>query len=189
MHFTMGRICSQPSTFCPFLRLIVPVLRIAVLVGREVADDGGVVQQLLDQIQPALSRALDYGVFHGINPATGAAVAAMATSLSDTTNSVEYVAADKPFVSLDAAGTPFADMEAIKLRMQDGYGLNAVTMEWFFDHYTPDAADRGDWRVSPLRAASLKVSSCRNLRSGVNLSSICRPSRPRSRHRRRCDAC
>lgn len=27
-------------------------------------------------------------------------------------------------VSLDAAGTPFADMEAIKLRMQDGYGLN-----------------------------------------------------------------
>lgn len=38
---------------------------------------------------------------------------------------------------------------------EDGYGLNAVTMEWFFDHYTPDKASRGDWRVSPLRAASL----------------------------------
>ena len=38
---------------------------------------------------------------------------------------------------------------------EDGYGLNAVTMEWFFDHYTPDRASRGDWRVSPLRAASL----------------------------------
>jgi acetyl esterase len=38
---------------------------------------------------------------------------------------------------------------------EDGYGLNAVTMEWFFDHYTPDQASRGDWRVSPLRAASL----------------------------------
>ncbi|MFI4999281.1 MAG: alpha/beta hydrolase [Reyranellales bacterium] len=37
----------------------------------------------------------------------------------------------------------------------DGYGLNAVTMEWFFDHYTPDKASRGDWRVSPLRAKSL----------------------------------
>jgi acetyl esterase len=37
----------------------------------------------------------------------------------------------------------------------DGYGLNAETMEWFFDHYTPDKATRGDWRVSPLRAASL----------------------------------
>lgn len=38
---------------------------------------------------------------------------------------------------------------------EDGYGLNAVTMEWFFDHYTPDKPSRGDWRVSPLRAASL----------------------------------
>lgn len=40
-------------------------------------------------------------------------------------------------------------------RYEDGYGLNAVTMEWFFDHYTPDKADRSDWRVSPIRAASL----------------------------------
>jgi acetyl esterase len=40
-------------------------------------------------------------------------------------------------------------------RYEDGYGLNAVTMEWFFDHYTPDKTMRGDWRVSPLRAASL----------------------------------
>jgi acetyl esterase len=40
-------------------------------------------------------------------------------------------------------------------RYEDGYGLNAVTMEWFFDHYTPDKSTRGDWRVSPLRAKSL----------------------------------
>lgn len=40
-------------------------------------------------------------------------------------------------------------------RYEDGYGLNAVVMEWFFDHYTPDKAVRGDWRVSPLRAQSL----------------------------------
>src|SRR5471032_3314126 len=40
-------------------------------------------------------------------------------------------------------------------RYNDGYGLNAETMEWFFDHYAPDKAARGDWRVSPLRAASL----------------------------------
>ena len=40
-------------------------------------------------------------------------------------------------------------------RFEDGYGLNAVTMEWFFDHYTPDRGMRGDWRVSPLRATSL----------------------------------
>jgi acetyl esterase len=40
-------------------------------------------------------------------------------------------------------------------RYEDGYGLNAATMEWFFDHYTPDKAIRDDWRVSPLRAKSL----------------------------------
>ncbi len=40
-------------------------------------------------------------------------------------------------------------------RYEDGYGLNAATMEWFFDHYAPDKAGRGDWRVSPLRAGSL----------------------------------
>jgi hypothetical protein len=61
-----------------------------------------VISQVLDLIQPALSRALDFGVFHGINPTGGAAVAAMAESLSDTTNSVE-IAAAAPYTYLDAA--------------------------------------------------------------------------------------
>lgn len=63
----------------------------------------GVVDQILALIQPALSRALDFGVFHGINPTGGTEVAAMDQTLDDTTNAVEYAAADKPFVSLDAA--------------------------------------------------------------------------------------
>jgi hypothetical protein len=63
----------------------------------------GVVSQILDLIQPALSRALDFGVFHGINPTGGAAVAAMTQKLTSTTNSVEYAATDAPYVSLDAA--------------------------------------------------------------------------------------
>jgi hypothetical protein len=61
------------------------------------------IQQILSEIQPALSRALDFGVFHEINPTGGAVVAAMNGGLTDTTNSVEYVATDKPYVSLDAA--------------------------------------------------------------------------------------
>lgn len=62
----------------------------------------GVVAQVLDLIQPALSRALDFGVFHAINPTGGAAVAAMPESLSDTTNSVE-VAAQEVYELVDAA--------------------------------------------------------------------------------------
>lgn len=61
-----------------------------------------VVSQILGLIQPAMSRALDYGVFHEINP-TGAVVVAMNGGLKDTTNSVEYSSSDKPYVSLDAA--------------------------------------------------------------------------------------
>ena len=63
----------------------------------------GVVQQILDQIQPALSRALDFGIVHGINPFTGDAVAAMTQRLVNTTNSVEYDAALAPYVATDAA--------------------------------------------------------------------------------------
>jgi acetyl esterase len=37
----------------------------------------------------------------------------------------------------------------------EGYGLGGATMEWFFDHYFPDKAQRHDWRLSPLRAQSL----------------------------------
>jgi hypothetical protein len=65
----------------------------------------GVVSQILDLIQPALSRALDFGVFHGINPATGEVVAAMTDRLSATTNSVEIGASDKPYANVDAADT------------------------------------------------------------------------------------
>ena len=62
----------------------------------------GIVQDILNLIQPALSRALDFGVFHAINPADGAAVAAMTESLSDTTNSVELTAG-QTYEALDAA--------------------------------------------------------------------------------------
>lgn len=62
-----------------------------------------VIDEILALIQPALSRALDFGVFHEINPTGGAVVAAMNGGLTDTTNLVEYAAADKPYVSLDAA--------------------------------------------------------------------------------------
>ncbi|WP_019148785.1 phage major capsid family protein [Timonella senegalensis] len=72
----------------------------------------GVISQVLDAIQPALSRALDFGVFHGINPTGGTAVAAMTDKLSATTNSVTRAAGDKPYANLDAAD---------QLVLADGY--------------------------------------------------------------------
>jgi hypothetical protein len=63
----------------------------------------GVVTQVLNLIQPALSRALDYGIIHGINPTGGAAVGAMTQKLSAATQQVERVNTDKPYANLDAA--------------------------------------------------------------------------------------
>ena len=37
----------------------------------------------------------------------------------------------------------------------EGYFLSRAVMEWFCGHYLADAAHGTDWRVSPLRAASL----------------------------------
>lgn len=80
----------------------------------------GVVDQILAEIQPALSRALDFGVFHEINPTGGAVVAAMNGGLTDTTNLVEYAAADKPYVSLDAADA---------LVLADGYMPRDIALD------------------------------------------------------------
>jgi ABC-type uncharacterized transport system permease subunit len=62
-----------------------------------------VINEVLSQIQPSLSRALDFGVIHGINPATGATVSAMTQKLSAATNQVERANTDKPYANLDAA--------------------------------------------------------------------------------------
>ncbi|WP_078313644.1 major capsid protein [Mycobacteroides chelonae] len=61
------------------------------------------IKQILALIQPSLSRALDFGVFHGINPASGETVTAMEEHLSQTTNAVEIVSGDFPQLNLDAA--------------------------------------------------------------------------------------
>ncbi len=97
-----------PSTVTPTTKTVTPhKFHKTVRWTEEVmwANDDyqmNVVQQILNEIQPALSRALDYGVFHGINPNDGAVAASITESLSDTTNSVE-VAAQKPYELLDAA--------------------------------------------------------------------------------------
>lgn len=66
-------------------------------------DQLDAIKQILDGIQPALSRALDFGVFHGINPTGGAGVAAMTQKLSATAIRVEVAAAGKPYSYIDAA--------------------------------------------------------------------------------------
>lgn len=49
----------------------------------------GVINEVLNQVQPSLSRALDFGVIHGINPLSGAAVPAMKGGIAASEAAVE----------------------------------------------------------------------------------------------------
>lgn len=118
-----------------------------------------VVSDVLSQIQPSLSRALDFGVVHGINPTGGAAVAAMTQKLVDA-DAVEYAAADKPYVSLDAADA---------MVLADGYVPSDVALDPAY------AAKFGAYRnptteakVYPDFRLSTEVSSLESHRASVS---------------------
>src|SRR5699024_782019 len=70
----------------------------------------GVLQEILDTIQPALTRALDFGVIHGIEPHAGTRPAAMTgKALVDATKSVELDPALQPWEILEAADAPLLE--------------------------------------------------------------------------------
>ena len=111
-----------------------------------------VVDEILALIQPSLSRALDFGVFHEINPTGGAVVVAMNGGLTDTTNLVEYAAADKPYVSLDAADA---------LVLADGFVPRDIAL-------SPVYASK----FSALRGANSEQKLYPNFRLGVETSEL-----------------
>jgi hypothetical protein len=119
----------------------------------------GVVQEVLNLIQPALSRALDFGVYHGINPTGGAAVAAMAESLSDTTNSVEIAGGDQPYANLDAADA----LVLAQSYLPSDLALDPAFASAFFSNRTAD----GIKRYPDLRL-STEVSQLENHRTSVS---------------------
>lgn len=84
----------------------------------------GVLSTLAEEGGLALSRALDFGVFHGINPLTGLAAASIAAGdqIGTTTNSVEITTA--------TLGTPDAVIEeAVGLVISDGYVPNGIAFD------------------------------------------------------------
>jgi len=91
------------------------------------ADDEyqlGILTTLANEGGLALARALDLGVFHGINPLTGAAVASIVVGdrIATTTNSVEIVTA--------TLNTPDTVIEAAAgLVISDGYIPSGIAFD------------------------------------------------------------
>jgi hypothetical protein len=153
-----------PSTFTPTTQTVAPhKFHKTVRWTEEViwADEDyqlGVIQQILNQIQPSLSRALDFGVFHGIDPASGAVAPSITESLSDTTNSVE-IAAQTVYALLDAADA---------LVLADGYVPSDLAMDptWAAT-FTASRTDDGIKRYPDLRLTT-QVSDLEGHRTSVS---------------------
>lgn len=111
-----------------------------------------VIDEILELIQPSLSRALDFGIFHEINPTTGEIVTAMNGGLTDTTNLVEYVDTDKPYASLDAADA---------LVLADGYVPRDIAL-------SPAYASK----FSALRGTNSEQKLYPNFRLGTEVSEL-----------------
>lgn len=84
----------------------------------------GILNVLADAGSVALARALDLGVFHGVNPLTGAAIASIVVGdrIATTTNSVEIVTA--------TLTTPDTVIEAAAgLIIADGYTPTGIAFD------------------------------------------------------------
>lgn len=75
----------------------------------------GIIDAITDASAKAVGRALDYGVYHGINPATGAAVDGM-TALTAGANAVTATA--------DAS----ADLDSLVEMVNEGYDVSGIAL-------------------------------------------------------------
>lgn len=158
-EFTASTITAAPFKFHKTVRWTDEVM---------FADEDhqlGVVDQILALIQPALSRALDFGIYHGINPTGGAEVAAMTQRLTNTTNTVT-LGDGKPSGSIDAADA---------LVLANGYVPNAIAVDpsWAGSLRTVRrdaiaAGDNGGDRLYPNFALSTAVSELEGHRASVS---------------------
>ena len=120
------------------------------------------VSEILSQIQPALSRALDFGGIHGINPKTGAVAASITQKLASVTNIVTRSAAapGKPYDHLDAADA---------LVLADGYVPEGVALDpSFAAGFSALRGTNSEQKLYPNFRLSTEVSELDGHRSSVS---------------------
>ncbi|MEB0134012.1 alpha/beta hydrolase [Actimicrobium sp. CCC2.4] len=111
-------------------------------------DDSLTALQWIDANAGTLSIARDR-IAVGGDSAGGNLAAVLALMGRDgTAPRTMFQALIYPVVDLTAASQSYQ-------RVTSGLPLTAATMHYFIEHYTPDPADRTDWRASPLLASSL----------------------------------
>lgn len=90
---------------------------------------------------------------YGIDPARIAVGGDSAGGTLATVCAVQARDAGLPKLALQLLiypGTSSHQQSAAHARLAEGYLLSAETIQWFFDQYVRDPADRNDWRFAPL---------------------------------------
>jgi hypothetical protein len=121
----------------------------------------GVLTALSDAISNALARALDLGVYHGINPLTGVALSGSPAKVLDSTNVVELTTA--------TLGTPDTVLEAAAgLVISDGFTPNAIALDPAYA-WTIATARYSDGRKKyPELGLGVDVSNFEGIRASVS---------------------
>jgi HK97 family phage major capsid protein len=123
----------------------------------------GILQTLADEGGVALARALDLGVFHGINPLSGAVIAGIVAGdrITSTTNSVELTTA--------TLTTPDTVLEAAAgLVISDGYVPNGIAFDPTYA-WTVSTARYADGRKKyPELGFGVDVSSFEGVRASTS---------------------
>jgi len=123
----------------------------------------GILATLADESGLALARALDLGVFHGMNPLTGAAVASIVVGdrIATTTNRVE--------ISTATLTTPDLVMEsAAGLVIADGYTPNGIAFNPAYAWTIATSRYTDGRKKYPEMGFGLNVSSFEGLRAAAS---------------------
>jgi hypothetical protein len=132
----------------------------------------GILQTCADASGDALARALDLGVYHAINPLTGAAIAGLTENVTDTTNTV--VAGTAPDTEIEAAAG---------LVISDGYIPNGVAFDPRYAWTTATARYEDGRKKYPELGLGVDVTNFEGLRASTSSTVSAVPEAADTRYR------
>jgi hypothetical protein len=122
----------------------------------------------------ALARALDFGLYHRINPRTGGVIAAWTNYLDTTTNRVEITAGSEPDIDIESA---------VGLVIGDGYVPTGIAFDTSYA-WTVSTARYADGRKKyPELGFGVSISNFEGLQASVSDTVSGRPEAADSKNR------
>lgn len=125
----------------------------------------GALATVGDAVGNALARALDIGVFHGLNPLTGLTVASITDEISQTTNVVEILDGTDDNANIG----PDREIEAaVGLVIADGFRPNGIALDPSYAWTIATARYSDGRKIYPEIGLTTEVSRFEGFRTSVS---------------------